>query len=120
MPPPMAYDRAEQQRRASRAEKELGTLGKVNPLALEEFAALADKLWGQVKPLYDELHCYTRAKLNAKYGDAVQPANGPIRPSASRPLVRAPPVCGISAPPAICVFASPSNSLRNAVRYRFT
>jgi peptidyl-dipeptidase A len=45
----------------------------------EEFAALSDKLWGQVKPLYDELHCYTRAKLNAKYGDAVQPASGPIR-----------------------------------------
>jgi peptidyl-dipeptidase A len=45
----------------------------------DEFAALADKLWGQVKPLYDELHCYTRAKLNAKYGDAVQPATGPIR-----------------------------------------
>jgi peptidyl-dipeptidase A len=44
-----------------------------------EFAALTDKLWGQVKPLYDELHCYTRAKLNAKYGDAVQAKTGPIR-----------------------------------------
>ena len=45
----------------------------------EEFAALTDELWAQVKPLYDELHCYTRAKLNEKYGDAVQPATGPIR-----------------------------------------
>jgi peptidyl-dipeptidase A len=45
----------------------------------DEFAALTDKLWSQVKPLYDELHCYTRAKLNAKYGDAVQPEAGPIR-----------------------------------------
>ena len=45
----------------------------------DEFAALTDKLWAQVKPLYDELHCYTRAKLNAKYGDAVQPKTGPIR-----------------------------------------
>jgi peptidyl-dipeptidase A len=45
----------------------------------EEFAALSDKLWAQVKPLYDQLHCYTRTKLNAKYGNAVQPATGPIR-----------------------------------------
>ena len=45
----------------------------------DEFAALTDKLWLQVKPLYDQLHCYTRAKLNEKYGDAVQPATGPIR-----------------------------------------
>jgi peptidyl-dipeptidase A len=45
----------------------------------EEFAALTDKLWAQVKPLYDQLHCYTRAKLNQKYGDSVQPKTGPIR-----------------------------------------
>ena len=37
-PPPMAYDRATQQRRAARAEKDLALLGRVNPLALEEFA----------------------------------------------------------------------------------
>ena len=45
----------------------------------DTFAALTDKLWGEVKPLYDALHCYTRGKLNAKYGDAVQKATGPIR-----------------------------------------
>ncbi|WP_414713397.1 M2 family metallopeptidase [Sphingomonas sp.] len=45
----------------------------------QEFAALTDKLWAQVKPLYDELHCYTRTKLNQKYGDAVQAKTGPIR-----------------------------------------
>jgi peptidyl-dipeptidase A len=32
-----------------------------------------------VKPLYDELHTYTRTKLNEKYGDAVQAKTGPIR-----------------------------------------
>jgi peptidyl-dipeptidase A len=45
----------------------------------DDFAKLTDKIWAEVKPLYDELHCYTRAKLNEKYGDAVQPASGPIR-----------------------------------------
>jgi peptidyl-dipeptidase A len=38
-----------------------------------------DTTWEQVKPLYTELHCYTRAKLNAHYGDAVQPKTGRIR-----------------------------------------
>ncbi|HEX8622573.1 MAG TPA: M2 family metallopeptidase [Allosphingosinicella sp.] len=45
----------------------------------DEFAAMTDRLWSEVKPLYDELHCYTRAKLNQKYGDQVQPETGPIR-----------------------------------------
>lgn len=45
----------------------------------DDFAALTDKLWAQVKPLYDQLHCYTRTKLNEKYGDAVQSKTGPIR-----------------------------------------
>jgi peptidyl-dipeptidase A len=48
-------------------------------MSADEFAALTDKLWGQVKPLYDQLHCYTRAKLNQKYGERIQPASGPIR-----------------------------------------
>ncbi|MBB4859132.1 peptidyl-dipeptidase A [Novosphingobium chloroacetimidivorans] len=45
----------------------------------EQFAALTDKLWAEVKPLYDQLHCYTRTKLNEKYGDGVQKTTGPIR-----------------------------------------
>jgi peptidyl-dipeptidase A len=45
----------------------------------DDFAALTDRLWMEVKPLYDELHTFTRNKLNAKYGDAVQSKTGPIR-----------------------------------------
>jgi peptidyl-dipeptidase A len=41
-----------------------------------EFDAEVERLWGQVKPLYDELHCLVRDKLNAKYGDAVVPKGG--------------------------------------------
>ena len=34
----------------------------------DDFAAEVDRLWSQVKPLYDELHCYVRARLAAHYG----------------------------------------------------
>jgi chromosome segregation protein len=42
-PAPMPFDRAGQERRAKRAERELTELGRVNPLALEEFAALEER-----------------------------------------------------------------------------
>ena len=45
----------------------------------QEFSAMYERLWSEVQPLYNDLHCYTRTKLNQKYGNAVQPANGPIR-----------------------------------------
>jgi chromosome segregation protein len=41
--PPIPFDRAEQQRRADTAQRQLDQLGKVNPLALEEFAALEER-----------------------------------------------------------------------------
>lgn len=45
----------------------------------DAFAAETDRLWGQIKPFYNNLHCFTRRKLNEKYGDMVQPKTGPIR-----------------------------------------
>jgi chromosome segregation protein len=42
-PAPMPYDRPTQERRGKRAERELAELGRVNPLALEEFAALEER-----------------------------------------------------------------------------
>jgi chromosome segregation protein len=42
-PAPMPFDRASQERRAKKADRELAELGRVNPLALEEFAALEER-----------------------------------------------------------------------------
>jgi chromosome segregation protein len=39
----MPYDREQQEKRAKNAERELALLGKINPLALEEFAALEER-----------------------------------------------------------------------------
>lgn len=41
-----------------------------------EIAAETDRLWGQVKPLYEQLHCYTRTKLQATYGVEKGQVNG--------------------------------------------
>jgi len=60
--------------------KDLGAMWRAGyDMPPDEFARMMDRLWVQVKPLYDALHCYTRARLNAKYGDVVQPKTGPIR-----------------------------------------
>jgi len=44
----------------------------------DEFRQITDKLWGQVKPLYDKLHCYVRGRLGDKYGKDKVPADGLI------------------------------------------
>jgi peptidyl-dipeptidase A len=44
----------------------------------DAFAAEVDRLWGQVKPLYDSLHCYVRWNLTKKYGEKVVPPGKPI------------------------------------------
>ncbi|MFI6989824.1 chromosome segregation protein SMC [Nonomuraea wenchangensis] len=41
--PPVPYVREEQEKRARAAERQMNQLGKVNPLALEEFAALEER-----------------------------------------------------------------------------
>jgi peptidyl-dipeptidase A len=43
-----------------------------------DFEADLERLWQEVKPLYDELHCYVRGKLQAKYGKAAVPDHAPI------------------------------------------
>jgi len=44
----------------------------------QAFEAEVDRLYAQMKPLYEQLHCYTRRKLNQRYGDAVVPKAGPM------------------------------------------
>jgi peptidyl-dipeptidase A len=44
----------------------------------EAFEADIERLWQDVKPLYDDLHCYTRKKLRAKYGKDKVPEKAPI------------------------------------------
>ncbi len=44
----------------------------------DAFAAETDRLYTQMKPLYEQLHCYTRRKLNKMYGDRVVPKTGPM------------------------------------------
>ena len=59
---------------------DLGALWRSNyDMTPEQFADLTERLWEEVKPLYEQLHCYTRTKLNERYGDGVQARTGPIR-----------------------------------------
>jgi peptidyl-dipeptidase A len=82
---PMRQDYTRMVEIANQGAKELGyadtgAMWRSNyDMSPEEFSAMYDRLWAETKPLYDQLHCYTRTKLNQKYGDAVQPASGPIR-----------------------------------------
>ena len=43
-----------------------------------DFLNETDRVWEEVKPLYDALHCHVRAKLNDHYGDEVIPESGPL------------------------------------------
>jgi len=44
----------------------------------DAFAAEMERLWQQVKPLYDSLYTYTRRKLSEKYGTQVVALDKPI------------------------------------------
>jgi len=44
----------------------------------EQFAQELERTWQQLRPLYDELHAYVRAKLIQKYGAVAQRSDGMI------------------------------------------
>src|SRR5262249_25694329 len=43
-----------------------------------DFEADVERLWQDVKPLYDDLHCYVRARLRKAYGKDKLPEGAPI------------------------------------------
>ncbi len=43
-----------------------------------DFEDEMDRLWTEVKPLYDKLHCFVRAKLSKQYGAEKVAPGGPI------------------------------------------
>ena len=82
---PMRQDYVEMVQIANAGAKELGYADtgamwrSQYDMTPEQFSAMYDRLLAELDPLYRQLHCYTRAKLNQKYGSAIQPATGPIR-----------------------------------------
>ena len=69
---------------ANEGAKELGyaNLGELwrskYDMPPDAFVAELDRLWGQVKPLYNSLHCYVRSRLTAVYGKEIVPPGAPI------------------------------------------
>jgi peptidyl-dipeptidase A len=59
--------------------KDVGAMWRDNyDMPPDAFAAEMERLWQQVKPLYDSLYTYTRFKLSQKYGAKLVPLDGPI------------------------------------------
>jgi peptidyl-dipeptidase A len=58
---------------------DLGALWRAGyDMSPAELQSDIERLWQQVKPLYDSLHCFARARLRNRYGAALVPVHGPI------------------------------------------
>lgn len=84
-PQQMATDYAEMVEIANAGARDLGfsDLSEMwlsnYDMPADEMEAEVERLWGQVEPLYQQLHCAVRSELNDLHGDEVQAADGPIR-----------------------------------------
>src|SRR5579863_6439111 len=59
--------------------KDLGVMWRAGyDMPPEAFDAMSERLYQQVKPLYDGLHCYARERLAKRYGADKVPAGQPI------------------------------------------
>ncbi|WP_321472609.1 M2 family metallopeptidase [uncultured Paludibaculum sp.] len=82
--PPMKKDFVRLVELANKGSKEIGFADtgalwrSQYDMPPDEFAKELDRLWEQVKPLYLQLHAYTRWKLREKYGKDAVPERGPI------------------------------------------
>ena len=82
--PPMKHLYARQVELANEGATELGfsDLGQMwrsaYDMPSDEFSAETDRLWSEVKPLYEALHCHVRARLVEQYGSALVSPDGPI------------------------------------------
>lgn len=82
---PMRQDYARMVEIANQGARDLG-FENVGQMWLSNYDMPADamegeveRLWGQLQPFYQQLHCYVRSRLNARYGDAIVPLDQPIR-----------------------------------------
>ncbi|MCP4655069.1 MAG: M2 family metallopeptidase [bacterium] len=82
--PPLRDDYARLVELANKGASELGfaDLGAMwrskYDMDPDAFAAELDRLWTQVRPLYEALHCHVRAKLADAYGSELVDPQGPI------------------------------------------
>ena len=59
--------------------RDAGALWRSNyDMAPDELSKETDRLWEQLRPLYESLHAYVRGQLRKKYGNEIVPARGPI------------------------------------------
>lgn len=58
---------------------DLGAMWRSNyDMPADDFTQEASRLWSQVEPLYDSLHCYVRDRLQNTYGEERVPDGQPI------------------------------------------
>ena len=82
--PPMRAKYARYVELANQGAKEMGfadvgAMWRSNyDMAPDDFAKEIDRLWEQVRPLYEQLHCYVRARLADRFGKDAVPESGPI------------------------------------------
>jgi peptidyl-dipeptidase A len=58
---------------------DVGALWRSNyDMPPDAFAKEEDRLWDQLRPLYESLHAYVRGQLRKKYGNDLVPPHGPI------------------------------------------
>ena len=82
---PMRDDYAQMVEIANQGARDLGfdNVGQMwlsnYDMPAAEMETEVERLWGQLAPFYEQLHCYVRGRLNSRYGDSVVPLDQPMR-----------------------------------------